>query len=210
MDDLEQHEIREQSQADQIKKQLYEFIHIKNEMHNYKDKTILLNYIDNIMKSYSESISDSMINYLEQLKNDIKSDFFGVSELRYVSELRENVLNHPKTNEFNLSKVFQDYLKIDFKDFDTVLKRKKAIDKLSDKVSVAFEILQDYESIRNFLLEHKNKPEVYRAIARKLKDNQYRIYRQHYSFDIKLVKDTVEFDNFSINQISIRSIDRQR
>lgn len=183
---------------------LADTIKIDISLMNKKDYENMTMHIENILKrSDSNDLHDSVIRYVRKEKDVINKTFSELKEvevlkkekksaiLKAESQLIENTMNR-------FLEIRPEQLRKDGRF------RKKYLDEMWRKLWITNMVIRDFHEVCHYLESNINQPESFTAIAKRMDEKQYRVYRKLYRFDICLEHDTLNVRNFTIEDEAVR------
>lgn len=171
---------------------------------NKKDHENMVMHIDNILKQKgSNDLHDCVVCYVKKEKERISKTF---SELKEVEILKkENKSAISKAESQLIEDTMNKFLEIRPEQLRKEGKiRKKYINEMWRKLWITNMVIRDFHEVCHYLESNINQPESFKAVAKRLDEKQYRIYRKLYKFDISLEKDILNVQNFCIEDEAVR------
>lgn len=171
---------------------------------NKKDHENMVMHIDNILKQKgSNDLHDCVVCYVKKEKDAINKTF---SELKEVEILKkENKSAISKAESQLIENTMNKFLEIRPEQLRKEGKiRKKYINEMWRKLWITNMVIRDFHEVCHYLESNINQPESFKAVAKRLDEKQYRIYRKLYKFDISLEKDILNVQNFCIEDEAVR------
>lgn len=200
--------VPERIEKETIMKYLADTIKIDIGLMNKKDHENMDMHIDNILKlKSSNDLYESVVHYVKKEKEVINQTFFELKEIEIIKKENKSAISKAKNKE--IEDTMKKFLEIRSEHIRKESRiRKKYIDEMWRKLWITNMVIRDFHEVCHYLESNISQPESFAAVAKRLDEKQYRIYRKLYRFDVALEHNTLKVRNFSIEVDAVREHDR--
>lgn len=194
----------ERMNRETVMRLLADTIKIDISLMNKKDYENMTMHIENILKRKdSNNLHDSVIRYVSKEKDAINKTFSELKEVEVLKKEKKSAIL--KAESQLIENTMNRFLEIRPEQLRKEGRsRKKYLDEMWRKLWITNMVIRDFHEVCHYLERNINQPESFTAIAKRLDEKQYRIYRKLYRFDICLEHDTLNVRNFSIEDEAVR------